>query len=63
MHQKQFSNHPDLPGMGLGFIQDQINGWPLIRHSGWVAGFKTMSVLIPDLQIGMFVSYNIEYPA
>lgn len=62
MHQKQFSNHPALPGMGLGFIEDRIKGYRIIRHSGWVAGFKTMSVLIPDLQVGMFISYNIEYP-
>lgn len=61
MHQRQFSNHPGFPGMALGFIEDYINGYRLLRHSGAVAGFKTSSVLIPELQMGLFISCNIEY--
>jgi len=61
MHRREFSNHPALPGIGLGFIESEYRGERMIEHGGWVAGFKTLTALLPERNAGFFISYNIEY--
>ena len=61
MHRRQFTNHPGLPGMGLCFIESEYKGQRMLEHGGWVAGFKTLTALIPAHDAGFFLSYNIEY--
>lgn len=61
MHRTQFRHHPALPGFALGFMESVYRGVRMIEHGGWVAGFKTLTVLIPARNAGFFISYNIEY--
>ncbi len=61
MHRRQFTNHPGLPGIGLCFIESEYKGQRMLEHGGWVAGFKTLTALVPAHDAGFFLSYNIEY--
>lgn len=61
MHRRQFAHHPALPGMAVGFMETVYRGVRMLEHGGWVAGFKTLTTLIPDQNAGFFISYNIEY--
>jgi len=63
MHAQQFTNHEKLPGMTFGYIEGKINGIRVLTHGGWVAGYKTMQVLIPEKNMGYFISGNYEYPS
>ncbi len=63
MHAQQFTNHEKLPGMTFGYIEDEINGIRVLTHGGWVAGYKTIQVLIPEKNMGYFISGNYEYPS
>ncbi len=61
MHRRQFAHHPALPGMAVGFMEAVYRGLRMLEHGGWVAGFKTLTTLIPERNAGFFISYNIEY--
>ncbi len=61
MHHRQFSNHPELPGIGVCFIEFEYRGEKMLEHGGWVTGFKTLSTLLPSRDAGFFLSYNVEY--
>lgn len=53
-----FANDPRLAGMAYGFYELQQNGVRMIAHEGGTPRFHTEMVLIPDHEIGYFVSYN-----
>jgi len=63
MHAQQFTNHEKLPGITFGYIEDEINGIRVLTHGGWVAGYKTIQVLVPEKNMGYFISGNYEYPS
>lgn len=58
MQQKQFAHDPQVNGMGYGFMWSTQNGKELLWHTGGSAYFNTMMALIPEEQVGFFVSYN-----
>jgi CubicO group peptidase (beta-lactamase class C family) len=58
MHSRQFGMNPNLPGMCLGFIEDTRNGHRLIEHGGDLQYFHSGLWLIPDANVGFFVSTN-----
>ena len=59
MHARQFSNAPGLStGMGLGFYEQTINGERVIEHGGNTFLFHSMAFLLPEHDVGVFVSYN-----
>lgn len=58
MHQQQFTHHPQVPGMTLGFIEDKINGERVIMHNGATMIFFSHLYLVPEHDLGFFVSYN-----
>jgi CubicO group peptidase (beta-lactamase class C family) len=62
MQQQQFTNFPGFPGIAIGFWELYYKRIRIINHSGGVAGFKSTLMLIPEQQIGLFVSINIENP-
>ncbi|MGI8510742.1 MAG: serine hydrolase domain-containing protein [Gemmatimonadaceae bacterium] len=57
MHARAFANDPRLPGMALGFYEQRMNGLRVIGHEGDTQHFHTAMFLIPDKQVGIFVSY------
>ena len=58
MHSRQFANLPDMNGMCLGFYEETRNGHRIIGHGGDTQYFHSDLHLIPDAQVGFFVSYN-----
>jgi CubicO group peptidase (beta-lactamase class C family) len=58
MHRREFSNHPKLPGMGLGFFEAYTNGIRALQHSGDLPGFQSKLLLLPEQNIGLFVALN-----
>lgn len=58
MHSVAFQNLPQLPGMCLGFYEETRNGHRIIGHAGDTEYFHTDLHLIPDANVGFFVSYN-----
>jgi len=60
MHQQQFTNHAELPGWTYGFTEGFRNGLHLIGHGGAIRGFGSDLVLIPEYDLGYFLSFNEE---
>src|SRR2546429_7879945 len=58
MHSRQFSPHPAMNGMALGFYEETRNGHRIIGHGGDTVYFHSDLHLMPDAGIGFFVSYN-----
>jgi len=58
MHQRQFAYDPRVNGMGYGFMVSEQNGKSIAWHTGGSAYFNTMLALIPDENVGFFISYN-----
>jgi CubicO group peptidase (beta-lactamase class C family) len=58
MHARQFTAHPDLPGMAHGFYEQVRNGQRLIAHAGNTRYFQTNLVLVPEQDLGIYVAYN-----
>ncbi len=57
MHSRAFANDPRLPGMALGFYEQRMNGLRVIGHEGDTQYFHTAMFLVPDKQVGIFMSY------
>lgn len=58
MHARQFANLPDMNAMCLGFYEESRNGHRIIGHGGDTIYFHSDLHLIPDSNVGFFVSYN-----
>src|SRR5207302_8866095 len=58
MHSRQFSAHPAMTAMALGFYEESRNGHRIIGHAGDTVYFHSDLHLIPDAGVGFFVSYN-----
>lgn len=60
MHKKHFSFNENTLGVCYGFSENYINGIRTINHRGDDYGFHSMLYLIPDSNIGFFISTNGE---
>jgi CubicO group peptidase (beta-lactamase class C family) len=58
MQSRQFSPSPYVAGSGLGFYEEYLNGYRMIGHGGDSLYFHTQMVIVPELDLGIFVSYN-----
>ncbi|MFQ5738913.1 MAG: serine hydrolase domain-containing protein [Acidobacteriota bacterium] len=58
MHRQHFTHHPGLPGFAYGFYQCFKNNKPAILHGGTLPGFASVLFLIPEENLGFFISYN-----
>jgi CubicO group peptidase (beta-lactamase class C family) len=58
MHSRQRTSHPEIPGMALGFYEENRNGVRIIGHGGDTQWFHSDLHLIPSAGVGLFVSYN-----
>ncbi len=58
MHSRQFANLPDMNAMCLGFYEETRNGHRIIGHAGDTEYFHSDLHLVPDAQLGFFISYN-----
>jgi CubicO group peptidase (beta-lactamase class C family) len=57
MHARAFANDPRLPGMALGFYEQNLNGVRFVGHEGDTQYFHTAMFIIPQAQTGIFLSY------
>jgi hypothetical protein len=58
MHSPAFQFDKRLPAMDLGFMEKRMNGLRVISHGGADTLFTTELYLVPDKQIGIFVSHS-----
>ena len=60
MMQRQFGNHPKLPGRCYALSTRQDHGWRILTHTGQVWGFTSLLLLVPEAQAGLFVSCSTD---
>jgi CubicO group peptidase (beta-lactamase class C family) len=59
MQTQQFTNDPRVPGgVAYGFEVQSLNGQRLLVHPGGTNLFYSLLALLPEQQVGVFVSYN-----
>ena len=58
MHSRQFENLPGMNAMCLGFYEETRNGHRIFGHGGDTQYFHSDLHLMPDAQLGFFISYN-----
>jgi CubicO group peptidase (beta-lactamase class C family) len=58
MQAQHFTLDPRLPGMAYGFYEEKINDQLLLVHAGDTNLFHALLILIPNDDVGLFVSYN-----
>ncbi|MBF2017265.1 MAG: beta-lactamase family protein [Rivularia sp. T60_A2020_040] len=58
MKQQQFTDHPKLPGIGYGFHERFKNGQRVLAHSSIFLGYTGLVALIPEQNLGLFITYN-----
>src|SRR5699024_2604192 len=58
MFEQQFTQHPDLAGMSLGFIEGNFNGKRVLFHGGSTMLYNAALYLLPDEEIGIFIAYS-----
>lgn len=61
MHGRHFTHHPRLPGFAYGFYEYVKNGQRAIMHDGDWGGFGSRLFLLPEQNLGLFVSYNNDH--
>ena len=60
MHSRQRTDNPNMPGMALGFYEENREDLRIIGHGGDTQWFHSDLHLIPSENVGLFVSYNSE---
>jgi CubicO group peptidase (beta-lactamase class C family) len=58
MQARQFELHPDLHAIGLVLLDYSMNGQRIFGHGGDTIYFHSDMILMPDAQVGLFISYN-----
>ena len=58
MHRQHFTHHPDLGGMTLGFMEGIFNNHRVIFHGGDTLLYSTGLYLLPQEDMGIFISYS-----
>lgn len=57
---RQFSNHPDLPGLGYSLREEHYDGWEIWAQNGAWQGFNHDFFLIPEAGLGMVICLNTD---
>ncbi len=58
MFTEQYTHHPRLDGMAHGFIKATYNGRDTFHHPGGTMLYDTGLYLIPDEEVGFFISHS-----
>lgn len=58
MHSRLFAHHPKVWGNAYGFWEHDLNRLRIIEHGGDTLWFHSFFVLMPEKNIGFFISYN-----
>ncbi|HWQ19165.1 MAG TPA: serine hydrolase, partial [Methanotrichaceae archaeon] len=60
MHSLLFTSDPRVSGWDYGFMQMHMNNQSMIGHGGDTIQFHTLLMLLPEHNLGLFVSYNSQ---
>ncbi|TYT62880.1 serine hydrolase [Natrialba swarupiae] len=59
MHERWFSHHEAVDGVGFGLIEGERNGVRTLEHDGAIPGsFTSFLVVVPAYDLGLFVATN-----
>lgn len=58
MHFVIKNNHPELPGITHGIWSNNIMGYKSLEHDGMLDGVASRMLMIPELNLGIFISTN-----
>jgi hypothetical protein len=58
MHSQLFTNDPKVSGWTYGFWEMRLNNQSMIGHGGDTILFQTLLELLPEHDLGIFVSFN-----
>ncbi|WP_394740000.1 serine hydrolase domain-containing protein [Natronococcus roseus] len=58
MLEPRATNHPDVGGVGYGYMLGERGGEALAWHTGGTEYFNTLFVLFPDHDVALYVSFN-----
>lgn len=58
MQQQQFTNYPDVPGVGLGFFELYYNGQRGLFHTG-LRGHSSLFFMLPEQRLGFYLVGDI----
>lgn len=58
MYATHFTPDPRLPGVGLSFFHRERNGTVSLEHGGDLSGFASLLYLVPEHDLGFFMSAN-----
>ncbi|GAA3140312.1 hypothetical protein GCM10010466_34250 [Planomonospora alba] len=58
MHRRSFSADPRLGGYAHGFMDRTVGGHRVLMHDGSWEGFRSVLLLVPGCDLGMFLSVN-----
>ncbi|WP_264183121.1 beta-lactamase family protein [Haloterrigena turkmenica] len=58
MHRRRFANDERVNGMAFGFYEMSRYGVRVIGHAGDTPSFHSLLFLLPEHDVGVFVSYN-----
>ncbi|MFC4062450.1 serine hydrolase domain-containing protein [Planomonospora corallina] len=58
MHRRSFSADPRLGGYAHGFMDRVMGGHRVLMHDGSWEGFRSVLILVPGCDLGMFLSVN-----
>lgn len=58
MHRRRFGHDDRVNGMAFGFYELRRNGVRAVGHGGDTSLFHSLLFLLPDEDVGVFVSYN-----
>lgn len=57
-----WETNPGVSGYTHGFMEFHLNGQRILHHGGDAGGFHNLLMLLPDANLGFFVSYNTTSP-
>jgi len=58
MQRRAFGADPRIDGWGLGFKERTLGGHRVVMHDGSWEDFQSAMILVPDADLGLFVSTN-----
>ena len=58
MHRQHFTYDPRINGVCYGFYEGSLNNQRIIEHRGAIGSFNSYLVLLPEQNVGLFVSSN-----
>ena len=63
MWSRAFNDRPDAPDIAHGFFAKNYLGHEVYSHGGGTTSFRSNMVLVPSLELGVFVSQNTSQKA